>query len=229
MSKIRTLSQLQETLDASMGWRIREISTFRIASKKEGAEQKALIRAGVAMVYAHWEGFIKSASENYLNFVNNQGHRYRDLKTCFVVFGMKSRLALLADSRKSKATIEAMDFVLAELDKPAKMVLSSAINTESNLTSTVFANIATSIDVPIDRYETKFNLIDESLVGRRNSIAHGEYLDLKSEEFLQLADDVLTLMRWYKTDLENAASLASYKRPAAAIIAAQIGGNSTPI
>lgn len=212
MAKIRTLSHLQEALDREMKWRLREISTFRLACKRESADQQAFIRAGVAVVYAHWEGFIKSASEHYLEFVNNQGHRYRELKTCFVVFGMKSQLAVLGESRKSKSSVEALEFVFSEMDKPAKMVLASAINTESNLTSAVFSNIAQSIDIAIDQYETKFNLIDESLVYRRNSIAHGEYLDLMPEHFIGLVDEMLMLMRWYKTDLENAASQASYKR-----------------
>ncbi|WP_095081751.1 MAE_28990/MAE_18760 family HEPN-like nuclease [Mesorhizobium sophorae] len=220
MAKLRTLTHLQEALDSEMAWRIREISTFRLASKREGAEQQALIRAGVAMVYAHWEGFIKAASEHYLNFVNHQGHRYRELKTCFVVFGLKNRLALLADSRKSKSSIEALEFVFSEMEKPAKMALGSAINTESNLTSSVFSNIAQSIDIAIDQYETKFKLIDESLVNRRNSIAHGEYLDLKSAQFINLVDEVLMLMRLYKNDLQNAATQASYKRQTAAIDAA---------
>lgn len=219
MVKIRTLAHLQEALDGEMKWRIREISTFRLASKKDGADQQALIRGGVAIVYAHWEGFIKAASEHYLNFVNSQGHRYRDLKTCFIVFGIKSRLALLGESRKSRSSIEALDFVFAEMEKPAKMVLGTAVNTESNLTSTVFSNIAQSIDIAVDQYETKFNLIDESLVRRRNSIAHGEYLDLKPDQFVELVDEVLMVMRWYKTDLENAASQASYKRPVQAAAA----------
>lgn len=213
MAKIRTLTQLQEALDSEMAWRIREISTFRLASKKEGVEQQAFIRAGVAMVYAHWEGFIKAASESYLNFVNNQGHKYQDLKTCFVVFGLKSKLSLLSDGKKSKSNIEALEFIFSEMEKPAKMTLGSAINTESNLTSSVFSNIAQSIDIAIDQYETKFKLIDESLVNRRNSIAHGEYLDLKSAQFLELVDEILILMRLYKNDLENSATQASYKRP----------------
>lgn len=217
MAKIRTLTLLQEALDSEMKWRIREISTFRLASKRDGPDRQAFIRAGVAMIYAHWEGFIKGASEHYLNFVNNQGHRYRELKTCFIVFGMKGRLTMLGDSRKSKSSIEALDFVFAEMDKPAKMALGSAINTESNLTSTVFSNIAQSIDIAVDQYETKFNLIDESLVNRRNSIAHGEYIDLTPTQFIALVDEVLILMRWYKTDLENAATQGSYKRPAVVI------------
>jgi hypothetical protein len=106
----------------------------------------------VALVYAHWEGFIKAASEAYLDFVDNQGHMYRELKSCFAVFGLKGKLALLSDSRQAKPNIEAFDFVLGELDKPAQMRISSAIDTESNLTSKVFANIAASLDIATAAY-----------------------------------------------------------------------------
>jgi hypothetical protein len=212
MAKIRTLTQLQETLDIEMSWRIKEISDFKLVSKRQSGTSHTFTRAGVALVYAHWEGFIKGASEAYLNFVNNQGHLYRDLKTCFALFGLKGRLTLLTSSRRAKLNIEALDFVFAELDKPAKMAMSSAIDTEANLTSKVFANIAASLDISISSYETKFNLIDESLVNRRNKVAHGEYLDLSPTDFVVLADEVLQMMRSYKTDIENAASLQSYKR-----------------
>ncbi len=130
MAKIRTLTQLQQALDAEMSWRIKEISHFKLATKVQTITSRTFIRAGVALVYAHWEGFIKAASEDYLNFVDNQGHIYRDLKTCFAVFGLKGRLAMLSDSRKAKPNIEALDFVLAEMDKRAKMVLSRSIDTE---------------------------------------------------------------------------------------------------
>ena len=213
MTKLRTLTQLQEALDTAMSWRIKEISDFKLATKKRTENSRTFIRAGVALVYAHWEGFIKVASEDYLNFIENQGHVYRDLKTCFAVFGLKGKLILLSDSRRAKPNIEALDFVIAEMDKRAKMSMSSAIDTESNLTSKVFANIAASLDISITPYETRFNLIDESLVKRRNKVAHGEYLDMSTQDFLTLADEILQMMRTYKTDIENAASLQNYKRP----------------
>jgi len=218
MAKIRTLTQLQEALDAEMSWRIKEISHFKLATKTQPNTSRTFVRAGVTLVYAHWEGFIKSASESYLNFVENQGHKYRDLKTCFAVFGLKAKLVALRDSRKAKPNIDVLDFVISEIDRPAKMGMSSAIDTESNLTSKIFSNIATSLDISTSSYETKFKLIDESLVHRRNKVAHGEYLDLPLEEFMNLADEVLQMMRSYKTDIENAASLQGYRRldPAAA-------------
>ena len=214
MRDIRTLNQLQDALDAELSWRVKEVGVFRIASKRSSSERKYFIRAGVALVYAHWEGFIKVASEQYLNFIHFRGHTYRELKSCFAVLGLKSKLHVLSTSRKSIPNIEAFNFILSEMEQPARMRMSSAINTESNLTSTVFANIATSLDISVDNYLTKFHLIDESLVKRRNKVAHGEYLDLGGKEFDDLADEVLKLMRAYKTDLQNAASMESYKRPA---------------
>jgi hypothetical protein len=212
MPKIRTITQLQDALDAEMGWRILEISAFKVATKVDGGNRKAFLRAGVALVYAHWEGFIKASSEFYLNFVDNQGHIYRDLKSCFAVFGLKGKLAVLTESRKARSNIEAFDFVLDEMDKPARMKMSAAIDTESNLTSQVFSNIAASLNIAVTPYETKFNLIDERLVRRRNKVAHGDYLDLDPDDFRSLADEILQMMRHYKTDLENAASLAAYRR-----------------
>ena len=131
MAKIRTLTQLQEVLDADMSWRIKEIADFKLATKDRAATSRTFVRAGVALIYAHWEGFIKAASENYLNYVGNQGHIYRDLKTCFVVFGLKRKLALLSDSRKAKSNIETLDFIMSEMDTPARMSMSSAIGSEN--------------------------------------------------------------------------------------------------
>lgn len=213
MAGIRTLDQLQAGLDSEMAWRVKEIGAFVVDSKMSSLERKFYIRAGIVLIYAHWEGFIKRASEQYLDFIQHQGHTYEQLKSCFAVFGLKGKLQTLITSRKATPNIEAFDFIFSELQQRANLNLSSAINTESNLTSTVFTNIANSLDINIDGYATKFKLIDESLVDRRNKVAHGEYLDLGGREFGELVDEVLKMMRGYKTDLENAASTKSYIRP----------------
>lgn len=215
MVQVRTLDQLQDALDKDMAWRIKEIGAFRVGSKSNSSERKPFIRAGIALLYAHWEGFIKYSSELYLSFVESRGHRYSDLKTCFSVFGLKGKIDTLVEGKKSETNIIAMDFILAELGAPAKLKIASSIRTDSNLTSKVFTNIARSLDIEIGRYETKFNLIDTSLVDRRNKVAHGEFLEVGGKEFGTLIDEVVQLMRAYKTDLENAASCEAYKRVAA--------------
>ena len=216
MKKLQTPLLLQGFLDDDFSWRLKEIADVKILAKQAiSFRQRTLIRAGVPLLYAHWEGFVKNSSLAYLNFVSCQGLSYRELETCFVVFGVKRALAGLTSSRKSQLNIEAAEFFRSRMDDHAILHLGHAVDTESNLKSDVFENIILSLGIDPAQYEPRYNLIDESLLKRRNSIAHGEYVDLDCEEYRGLADEVLQMMRWYKTDIENAAALENYKRVAA--------------
>lgn len=215
MSKLRTLGQLQNALDDEFSWRLKEIADLKLAARQQTElTEKTLIRAGITLLYAHWEGFVKSAARDYLNFVYNQGHTYGELETCFVALGVRKQLSDLEQSRKSRIHVEALNFIRTAMGHRAEIHGRSLIDTESNLKAHVFEEIASSIGIGSDAYESRFNLIDESLVARRNRIAHGEYLDIDSEGWRQLADDVIALMRHFKTDIENAASLSRFLRVA---------------
>ena len=213
MKKIRTISMLQDFLDAEFSWRIKEIADIKFALREsDETRQKTLTRSAVPLLYAHWEGFIKGSSLHYINFVNNQRLRYEQLTSCFIVFGLKKKLNQLPQSKKSRLNIATVDFLLNELSNQAKLQIDDAIDTESNLSSGVFENIALSIGIDPTPYQTRYNFIDESLLRRRNQIAHGQYLDLEPTDCRTLADDVVNLLRHYKTDVENAATVAAYKR-----------------
>lgn len=217
MSKIRTISQLQDSLDQGFSWRLKEIADMKVTVKGNSSlGQATSIRAGVPLLYAHWEGFVKQASQDYLNFVSCQRLTYGDLANCFVVFGAKKHLAGIAGSRKASINIEAVDFFRRCASERADLVLSNAINTKSNLNSDIFENIAMSIGVPVTPYDAYYNLINESLLARRNKIAHGEYLDLSADDFRGLSDEVIKLLRMYKTDIENLASVSAFKAAAPA-------------
>lgn len=216
MSKgIRTLNGLQDALDKEISWRLKEIADMKLAVRQiESIKKKTVVRAGTPLLYAHWEGFIKNAAKFYLEYVDYQGHNYEELANCFVIIGLKKKLVGIAQSKQANANNEALEFIRREMGSKSCLTLDSAIRTESNLSSSVFENICYSVGISHSWYETKYNLIDESLLKRRNMIAHGEYLDLNEEQYRDLADEVIGLLRNFKTDVENAASLKSYKRVA---------------
>ena len=210
--KIRSLSAFQDALDHEFAWRLKEIASLKFGVKQGGAlAAPTIIRAGLALLYAHWEGFIKAGALAYLEFVFSRGLLYSELQSCFVVMGMKGELNLLEKSRKAEGLIAAYEFVASCRNERAVLVLANAVDTESNLSSTVFANILHSIGINISGYEARFNLVDESLLKRRNKIAHGEFLDVSPDEWRVLADQIVLMLRHFKTDLENAASLERYK------------------
>lgn len=212
MAKIRSQEHLQDALDQDLGWRIKEILTLKTSiGSARSIPQATLVRASVTLLYAHWEGFIKLASTSYAEYVSTRGLKFNELQPCFAVLGLKSKLSLLAVSQKPNISLETLDFILTSMHKNASFSIDNAINTESNLSSIVFKNITTAIGLSDSSYSSYYNLIDESLLGRRNKIAHGEYLDINAKEWRDLADTIVGLMRNYKTDIQNAATLAAYK------------------
>jgi hypothetical protein len=211
MTKVRTVIALQELLDTDFAWRLKEVHDLRLAARAaSGAQQRAFIRAGVALLYAHWEGFVKTAADNYVNFLSCQSITYRKLRPCFIALGLRSHLVQLTETKRNTASVAALTFVLEALDKPAKLPMKDAFHAESNLTSAVFENIAGSIGLNTARYQPRYNLIDESLVKRRNQIAHGQFLDIELRTFENLLTEVLVLIRWVKDDLENALALDAH-------------------
>jgi len=212
VSKIRTLSTLQDSLDNGLAWRVKEIANLKISVRgSPSLSARTVVRAGVPLLYAHWEGFVKQASQDYLSYVTSQRLTYGELASCFVVFGTKKHLSSIITSRQASINIEVVNFFRRCGTERADLVLSNAIDTQSNLNSEVFQNIALSLGVPTSSYSAHFNLIDESLLARRNKIAHGEYLDLNEEDFRNLSNEVIKLLRNYKTDIENLASLGAYR------------------
>lgn len=213
MTKLHTQVQLQDFLDTELGWRIKEIADMKTAVKQARfLSERTIVRAALALLYAHWEGFVKCAAKGYLSYVNNQGLKYSELKSCFVVFGLKKILQELTDSRQAAGNIAAINFVRDQLDERAQLKIDRAINTESNLNSSVLNNILVSLGIDPSPYELRYHLIDERLLKRRNNIAHGDFLEVTRDEWSILADEVLQILRQIKTDIENATVLATFKK-----------------
>ncbi len=210
---LRTLEGLQQAFDKEFSWRMQELSQLRLAIKAaSGTEQKTLIRSGVTMLYAHWEGFIKKAAEDYLKYIDKKAMKYDALSTSFVALGMRKLLHQLSDTKKHRLRVDIVDFLLNHLNDTASVSGKSVIDTQANLNSEVLDNILCVVGISLIPYEAKYPLIDESLLARRNSIAHGEFLDVDQKEYLKLNDDIVALMRGFKADLENAATLGTFKK-----------------
>lgn len=209
--KLRTASAAQDQIDAEFAWRLKEIADLKLqASHAIGERRKTIIRSGVPLLYAHWEGFIKASAQHFINFVSNQNITYRELAPCFIVRSLRGHIASLSGMGSYAQTIAGVDHLLASLNKLSELSPNSPVATSSNLNSERFIDLAVSIGVDITPYSAKRNLIDSSLLKRRNKIAHGEYLDIDERSFIDLCDEVIALLRQFKNDLENAVTLKSY-------------------
>src|SRR5579872_1537411 len=138
MTKIRTLEELQQNLDEDLVWRKRELATIKalVTAKSFSKEiTDCHIRSGIALVYAHWEGFIKSAGSAYLTYVASQRLTYSKLTNNFIAIASKKLLNEATQSNKIAIYAKVTEFFITGLAERCNF--STEIVTRSNLSSEV--------------------------------------------------------------------------------------------
>jgi hypothetical protein len=84
-----TPDRLRQQIDDDLTWRKIELHDIRSAALgAAGIKKSALMRAGIAALYAHWEGFIKEAASRYVDFVRQRKLTYNDLSLNYVALAV---------------------------------------------------------------------------------------------------------------------------------------------
>lgn len=214
MAKIRTVEALDEAIDSEIYWRKQELTTtLQLVKQSRGPAQRANLRAGVVILYAHWEGWVKNVAQFYIRYVNSRAYSYDQLSAAFLGTALKSKINSAQDASKSLPHTTFAKFIQTELSSRAALS-TDLVRTESNLSSVVFNDIVDRLGLPKrDLYASREKMIDVELVGRRNTIAHGEYLNLGPDDFEALRDGTLTLLSLFTDDVRNAASTDNHLAP----------------
>lgn len=214
MKPARTASELLAHLDDELAWRIQEITHVQKAIKSaNGGSEVVLLRAGVPLLYAHWEGGVKSMAIRYVEFISRQGHTYADIKQCFSGLQALGHVKQMHSiSKKVFAASNLLSEIYSISEQKASIPLRSYVSNVGNLNFDMFEQVAGFIDIDASRYLTRKNLIDESLLKKRNEIAHGEFLEVDATAFDSISREVLTLLRQFKDDVQNALVQRSYLR-----------------
>ena len=216
--KIRTTEQLIDKVAAEISWRRKELTDLRDVVQSSVASRtrrEAMTRAAVALLYAHWEGFVKAVAEDYLEFVAMQRCKHSELSGNMLAIVLRSRLNAARMSRKIEAHLGVVDFFRSEMEARCALPYKSAVRTDSNLSSTVLLEILRTLGFDVAEYEPKYHLIDHKLVERRNHIAHGAALDVSVDDYLELQDEVLSLMNTFRNQIENYAVTGHHLETAA--------------
>ncbi|NJK76411.1 MAG: hypothetical protein HC849_12470 [Oscillatoriales cyanobacterium RU_3_3] len=211
--KNRTLLILQNNLDEDLAWIIKELSLLKSQiPNTPNPLQDAMIRAGITILYAHWEGFVKYAAENYLNYVSLKKLRHDQLESCFVALCLKKKINEMDNTNKFDLQTAAVDFMLQQLNERANIPYEGIIQTKSNLNFMIFCEICKVIGIDTTKYQLREPSIDKQLLLSRNTIAHGKYLSMNFNEYQKLYDTVIVMMRDIKDDILNAAATEKFKR-----------------
>jgi len=176
----KAIENLEDSLNKDLSWRKKELANLRneLDSKfKSNQEFSFLVRGFIALIYAHWEGSVKSQLTSYIKFlnkllkdeylnINNYDEKILDLLfyptiKIFTQNSAEKRLKGIDNFKKLYFNKEIM-----EIDS------NEVINTKSNLSLEILQNLLNKFDIEsIDNIEKKFI---EKLLNDRNAIAHGE-------------------------------------------------------
>lgn len=97
--KIKTIEKLQDKLDEDLSWRKKELLEFKHIINS-GEHESVMVRAGIALLCAHFEGFIRLASNFYVVFVSYKKVPCKEIKNNFLVLRLKKNLPNVARLKK---------------------------------------------------------------------------------------------------------------------------------
>ncbi|MCD4811389.1 hypothetical protein K8R14_02150 [bacterium] len=209
--KIQTVEELADYLASDLGWRKKEL-TFIVNSIKVEYESNIDIqlRIGTAILYAHWEGFIKNAGKYYIIYVKQLGLKYEELNDNFVALALRSKFNGLETAKTSKHT-ELVRILINDLSKMAIIPYYDVINTKSNLKWPIFKEILDTLGLEYSFYMTKDKMINK-LVKNRNDIAHGQRVYFDEDEFFNMYREVMNMLDYFKEQIIQSALTENFKR-----------------
>lgn len=213
MSKPYTEASFSAQIVEDRNWRIKEISDLKAAIRRgDQSLRRVLLRALVAICYAHWEGYVRFSARKYLEYVAIRRLRYRELDKQFLRNYFLPRLAALSTSKTSiSERCDLVDEILGASDRRFGQVNDDLINTRANLNFEVFSDICLVCGTDAAPFSDRSTFIDVVLLKRRNAIAHGEETMVAFDDLDVIAEETIGLMRAFGDALENRVVLQTYK------------------
>lgn len=212
MSKPYTEQDLSENFDADLNWRRKELSDLKAAVKTADPYSKpALLRAIVAMSYAHWEGYVRTCANRYFEHLTLRKKPFTDFERQIYVNSVLGRLDALHRSRVSlKERCQLVNDILDGGGGRFSYVNPDLVDTRSNLNTDVIRDICLICGVESNDFELNRTFLDLLLLKRRNSIAHGQPEQIQLKDIDDFVAKVLSLMALFRNLLENKVYTKSY-------------------
>lgn len=186
-----TADELRAALETELAWRQEELAFFKnqlneIAEGNKDKYRKSL----VLILYSHMEGYIKICLQTYVQYINAQGLKRKDVNPGLMAAGMYKEFAAyenldrkcevfrrkLPNDARLHRLYRRVDFMekVEDFKEKELNIDDQIIDTESNLWYIVLQKNLYKIGLPINLFDDFQSDID-ALVNRRNSIAHGNF------------------------------------------------------
>lgn len=167
----------------------------------------------IPILYAHWEGFAKESLLLYVEYLEGQGYMQSDVALGILAYTWGPTFEKFKHTLTREKKVELIENLLGSLYQTLKFPPSTRkIDTKSNLKFEVFEGLAKDLCLDITPMLDKRKHLD-SLVNRRNNIAHGgRPQKIDETDIVGYRDMVIDLMVTLETMLQSAVERALHRR-----------------
>lgn len=160
-------------MSADLDWREGELATIKLlllSAARSDIQKQVLLRAAWALLYAHFEGYVKFCLTVFYDEVAKKKIPRSELPPSTLAFCLSEWIKQLRQQSKMQVVDQVK---LYHTDLAGTSADFPEVDTKSNLWPVVLKELLESADISlpsINLHERKLS----TLVARRNSIAHGE-------------------------------------------------------
>lgn len=203
--------ELQSFIEGDKAWRKKEMTLLKsFVFSSSGTNEHTYIRAGVALLYSHWEGHIKATSLRYMDYLNRLQLKLSQLSDNYVTTYIFEKVVLLNGSKSVSSYNGISNAICNNLDNEVFNIdPSKVIKTESNLKVRLLEDILHVIGIDNAVFMANKAHIDGALLKYRNRISHGERTEglqstgLSKPSYNILHDKVIELLDHFDDLLIN--------------------------
>ena len=184
------------TIENDLNWREAELASIKVvvsSAKKGSVRERVLLRALWVLLYAHYEGFCKFAWETYLDALEELSLPRNEYIDEIANFSLGKDFAKL---RGNLSDDSIWKFCKSEfsslLSLPA--IFKERLETKNNLWPDLLIENSQKISLPTSTVNENLAKL-KALVARRNEIAHGQKMVIKTlTEYVQYEHAALLVM-----------------------------------
>ena len=224
--RVRNVEELLDILDEDIRWRKKEISDMKSVAQSENMPDY-LLRAGFVMLCAHFEGFIRFASNAYIAYISSKKLKTSCLKSSFSAItlrlhnhslfnasnGEKVKTSVVKQLIEEYHSLLDKDFVIKVGDDSIPFVdeNSPPIQTDSNPSSKVLQEISSILNLDYNAlFQQRAPFIDCEILNPRHHIAHGRRRPMEHNAYIEVHDYILGILDNYKDAIINEAVSDSF-------------------
>lgn len=200
MSKPFTSENFEDHLNSGLAWRRAEIAALVANLEKTVSPgstdtplSRALSRSVITMLYAHWEGYTKSAFSSYSKFLIGREIKLSSANDSLAYAHLEKQLHK-ARAGNDAARADLLGVIRSESDPKISLDRSAISDTKSNLRFDTLSEILDRVGATDSQFSGRKHLINSTICDQRNSIAHGRETFPAPTAVIALSKEVIKLL-----------------------------------